>query len=116
MCGVGLVCCPFEPLARHQHEVEGGADVLGGRQTGVPLAPDEPHHDGRVHARLATPTMTPDHAGPIGDADRPASDSAELSDEEWLAAIPLRAKLQDKRHFDEEAILWRRLQPKFMRI
>jgi hypothetical protein len=60
--------------------------------------------------------MAPDHAEPADDATPSAPVSAELSDEDWLAAIPLRARIRDKRHFDEEAILWRRLRPDLLRI
>jgi hypothetical protein len=102
-----------EPVAVHSGPP--AAEALDPAATATPLQPagkdrsraevtdpDEPAASTTVAARSES-------GRDAGQQQAPAP--SELSEEEWLAAIPLRDKIQDKRHFDEEATLWRRLQP-----
>jgi hypothetical protein len=73
-------------------------------------APDP--EDADVVVLIATPTPTPatDPIGPDVEEGQPAGPtSPEPSDDEWLAAIPLRRALADTSQFDRDALLWRRM-------
>jgi hypothetical protein len=101
-----------------------GSAAAGPSDSTSPAAAPEPAAEGQRGGESgdsAKPAeasgMSPEGSNPEGgQAQHRASDPNELSDAEWLPSIPLREKIQDKQHFDKEAIEWRRLQPELAPI